>query len=217
MISTSRSAASSRSARQNVPSLTSSPAAAWPCSFHTIPESRNRPGPPRNRWSETPSSFMALASSVIRCGPRPSSLSAARCASSGTSTSPSSPSVQVTRVTWVPRAAYDAIVAPCPIVSSSGCACTSINRWSMHAMLGVTEVSLDPTRRVRQRQWKRRPDVTTLLVEPAVVLLDQVLEQRRRRLAEQHPRVVLVVVLTGEPLAGHLGDEPKLLHAVGGR
>ena len=44
---------------------------------------------------------------------------------SGTRTSPSSPSVQVTRVTLTPSAAYLAIVAPVPIVSSSGWACTS--------------------------------------------------------------------------------------------
>src|SRR5262244_1593504 len=39
--------------------------------------------------------------------------------------SPSSPSVQVTSVTRAPSAAYLAIVAPVPIDSSSGCACTS--------------------------------------------------------------------------------------------
>ena len=39
--------------------------------------------------------------------------------------SPSSPSVQVTSVTCAPSAAYRAIVAPVPIDSSSGCACTS--------------------------------------------------------------------------------------------
>src|SRR6185437_2263863 len=40
-------------------------------------------------------------------------------------TSPSSPSVQVTSVTRAPSAAYLAMVAPVPIDSSSGCACTS--------------------------------------------------------------------------------------------
>src|ERR1700754_1411926 len=43
-------------------------------------------------------------------------------------TSPSSPSVQVTSVTCAPSAAYLAIVAPVPIDSSSGCACTSSSR-----------------------------------------------------------------------------------------
>src|ERR1700757_476419 len=42
--------------------------------------------------------------------------------------SPSSPSVQVTSVTCAPSAAYLAIVAPVPIDSSSGCACTSSSR-----------------------------------------------------------------------------------------
>ena len=42
--------------------------------------------------------------------------------------SPCSPSVQVTSVTRAPSAAYLAIVAPVPIDSSSGCACTSSNR-----------------------------------------------------------------------------------------
>src|SRR5881296_1528774 len=44
--------------------------------------------------------------------------------------SPSSPSVQVTSVTCTPSAAYLAIVAPVPIDSSSGCACTSSSRLS---------------------------------------------------------------------------------------
>src|SRR5579859_7890185 len=39
--------------------------------------------------------------------------------------SPISPSVQVTSVTRAPSAAYLAMVAPVPIDSSSGCACTS--------------------------------------------------------------------------------------------
>ena len=76
----------------------------------------------------TPSASIAVASSPMRCWPSASSWSAARWASSGTRTSPSSPSVQVTRVTWAPSAAYCAIVAPLPIVSSSGCACTSSSR-----------------------------------------------------------------------------------------
>src|SRR5215469_13692067 len=44
---------------------------------------------------------------------------------SGGMISPTSPSVQVTSVTPAPSAAYLAIVAPVPIDSSSGCACTS--------------------------------------------------------------------------------------------
>jgi signal transduction histidine kinase/DNA-binding response OmpR family regulator len=85
-----------------------------------MPLSRQRPGPPRKRWSETRSASMAAASSPTRCCPRPSSRSAARCSSSGTSTSPSSPRVQVTSVTRTPSAAYLAMVAPVPMVSSSG-------------------------------------------------------------------------------------------------
>src|SRR5512142_202017 len=42
--------------------------------------------------------------------------------------SPSSPSVQVTSVTCAPSAEYLAIVAPVPIDSSSGWACTSSSR-----------------------------------------------------------------------------------------
>src|ERR1700683_3825242 len=42
--------------------------------------------------------------------------------------SPSSPRVQVTSVTRAPSAAYLAMVAPVPIDSSSGCACTSSRR-----------------------------------------------------------------------------------------
>src|SRR5215831_13065 len=61
----------------------------------------------------------------MRYSPSPPSASAARCASSGGMISPSSPSVQVTRVTPAPSAAYLAIVAPVPIDSSSGWACTS--------------------------------------------------------------------------------------------
>ncbi len=89
-----------------------------------MPESVHRPGPPRNRWSLIPSTAQAAASSPIRYSPRPPA-SAARWASSGGMTSPSSPSVQVTSVTPAPSAAYFAIVAPVPIDSSSGCACTS--------------------------------------------------------------------------------------------
>src|ERR1700753_2561612 len=42
--------------------------------------------------------------------------------------SPPSPSVHVTRVTCAPSAAYRAMVAPVPIDSSSGWACTSSSR-----------------------------------------------------------------------------------------
>ena len=52
----------------------------------------------------------------------------ARYESDGGMISPSSPSVQVTSVTCAPSAAYLAIVAPVPIDSSSGCACTSSSR-----------------------------------------------------------------------------------------
>src|SRR6266516_3890674 len=111
-------AASSTSARQKEPaqSLDGVP---------IIPESCHRPAPPRNRWSVTPSAAQASASSPIRCWPRPPSASQARCASSGGMISPSSPRVQVTSVTAAPSAAYFAIVAPVPIDSSSGWACTS--------------------------------------------------------------------------------------------
>ena len=48
----------------------------------------------------------------------------------GTRISPISPAVQVTSVTPRPSATYFAIVAPWPIDSSSGWACTSSRRWS---------------------------------------------------------------------------------------
>src|SRR3954463_13838346 len=67
---------------------------------------------------------MALSSSILRWSARVSSLSAAMCSISGTRISPISPPVQVTRVTPIPSATYFAIVAPCPMLSSSGCACT---------------------------------------------------------------------------------------------
>src|SRR5215218_1927136 len=89
-----------------------------------MPESRQRPGPPRNRMSETPSAAIAARSSQIRYPPSWSAWSAASWASSGTRTSPSSPSVQVSRVTDAPSATYRAIVAPLLIVSSSGWAWT---------------------------------------------------------------------------------------------
>src|SRR6266702_4518840 len=73
-----------------------------------MPESRHRPGPPRNRWSVTPSSA----------------------------------SVQVTSVTCAPSAAYLAIVAPVPIDSSSGCACTSSSRRPAIALSEVMVASL---------------------------------------------------------------------------
>ena len=93
-----------------------------------MPESRHRPAPPRNLWSVTPSSAQAAASSPMRYSPSRSSESAARWAIDGGMISPSSPSVQVTSVTRAPSAAYLAIVAPVPIDSSSGCACTTSNR-----------------------------------------------------------------------------------------
>src|ERR1035441_5255611 len=93
-----------------------------------MPESRHRPGPPRNLWSVTPSTSQAAASSPIRYSPSRSSFSAASCASDGGMISPSSPSVHVTSVTCTPSAAYFALVAPVPMDSSSGCACTSSNR-----------------------------------------------------------------------------------------
>ena len=74
---------------------------------------------------------MAAASSSRRCSPRASSLSEARCDSSGSSTSPSSPRVQVTSVTCAPSATYLAIVAPVPMHSSSGWACTRSRRRSI--------------------------------------------------------------------------------------
>src|ERR1017187_7410360 len=55
--------------------------------------------------------------------------------------SPSSPRVQVTRVTPAPSAAYLAIVAPVPMDSSSGWACTSStlrpSRWLMALSLAA--------------------------------------------------------------------------------
>src|SRR6266568_2499569 len=99
-----------------------------------MPESRHRPGPPRNLWSVTPSSAQAAASSPMRYSPSRSWDSAARCASDGGMISPCSPSVQVTSVTRAPSAAYLAIVAPVPIDSSSGCACTSSNRRPLTAV-----------------------------------------------------------------------------------
>ena len=58
-------------------------------------------------------------------------------------TSPSSPSVQVTSVTPAPSAAYLAIVAPVPIDSSSGWACTSSSLWPLSGAL-MAEPSGDP-------------------------------------------------------------------------
>src|SRR6185312_8790645 len=75
----------------------------------------------------------------MRQPPSWSAWSAASIASSGTSTSPSSPSVQVTSVTCAPSAAYLAIVAPVPMVSSSGWACTSNRLRSVmpHSVFGA--------------------------------------------------------------------------------
>src|SRR5579875_3583738 len=128
MTSSSAAAASSRPARQK---QRGSSLPAVPI----IPESRQRPGPPRNLWSVTPSAAQAAASSPARYSPSRSSSPAARCASDGGMTSPSSPRVQVTSVTRTPAAAYLAIVAPVPIDSSSGCACTSSSPRLMRASL----------------------------------------------------------------------------------
>ena len=121
MTSSSAAAAASTSARQKQrgSSLPSVP---------IMPESRHRPAPPRNRWSVTPSSAQAADSSPMRYSPSRAPSPSARYASDGGMTSPSSPSVQVTSVTCAPSAAYLAIVAPVPIDSSSGCACTSSSR-----------------------------------------------------------------------------------------
>src|ERR1700722_9786003 len=82
-------------------------------------------------------------------------------------TSPSSPSVQVTSVTPAPSAAYLAMVAPVPIDSSSGWACTSSNRrspgrWSMQrgyrqarqAVLAVSRAMTDTFPRQQARTKK---------------------------------------------------------------
>src|SRR4029450_7281150 len=71
---------------------------------------------------------MASFSSPTRCGPRSSFWSEARWARPSTSTSPSSPKVQVTKQTAVPSDTYFAIVTPLLIVSSSGCAWTNMSR-----------------------------------------------------------------------------------------
>src|SRR5512133_869579 len=71
---------------------------------------------------------MANFSSPTRCGPRSSFWSGARWARSSTSTSPSSPRVQVTKQTAAPSDTYLAIVTPLLIVSSSGCAWTNMSR-----------------------------------------------------------------------------------------
>ncbi|CAM5295034.1 hypothetical protein SBADM41S_02390 [Streptomyces badius] len=84
-----------------------------------------------------PSSRIAAASSPIRWAPSASSRSAVRRASEGGMTSPSSPSVHVTRVTWAPSAAYLAMVAPLLIDSSSGCACTSSRRRAGRSFMGI--------------------------------------------------------------------------------
>src|ERR1700722_9549999 len=121
MMRSSRPAAASTSARQKLSgaSLLGRP---------IIPESRNRPAPPRNRWSATPGAGRAASSSPIRSPPSPPPASWDRCARPGGMISPSSPSVQVTSVTCTPSAAYRAIVAPVSIDSSSGWACTTRRR-----------------------------------------------------------------------------------------
>ena len=90
--------------------------------------------PPPARAAEEPVVGDARAPASPRSARGPGSRRAGRprprpaAASAGTSTSPSSPSVQVTSVTWAPSAAYRAITAPVPMVSSSGWACTSSSR-----------------------------------------------------------------------------------------
>src|ERR671921_2097009 len=218
MISTSRSAASVRSAFQKVSSRTVGLGRAWPAGSHSIPESRNRPAPPRNRWSVTPSAFIASVSSVIRCWPRPSSRSAARCARSGTSTSPSSPRVQVTSVTPRPSATYFAIVAPLLIDSSSGWAWTSSSRWSCGRVTGPlyerpSSVLPDPTPGgAGQVDGRARGDRGVGDVVPSLVPLDEQLEDDLRRVAQHRPRVVLVVVLPGQRL-----PDDRCGEAVGGQ
>src|SRR3712207_6426327 len=164
---------------------------------------------------------MASASSPRRCSPRPPSRSAARCASSGTSTSPISPAVQVTSVTPRPSATYRAIVAPWPIDSSSGCAWTRRRRWAgtgtgvgtggwsgMAALLGA----LGATRLRRQVEGRGRGGTRDgggmFRVQPAVELLGEQLRGDLGRVAEHRPRVVLVVVLAGEALAPDLRVVP---------
>ncbi len=95
---------------------------------------------------------IAALSSPSRCEPRSSVCSAARWARSATRTSPSSPSVQVTSVTAAPSATYLAMVAPLPIVSSSGCACTTMSRRSGSSLglgqsHGPTLCGMSPTAR----------------------------------------------------------------------
>src|SRR5512145_1817761 len=154
---------------------------------------------------------MASASSPTRCCPRESSRCDARCSRSGTRTSPSSPSVHVTSVTWVPRATYFAMVAPWLMLSSSGCACTSNIRCSMRASLVVGEVALDPARGVRQlerRGYGGRGG--RVVVQPPVVCLHEYLEHELRGVRGDRPGVVLVVVLAREPVTRDRRLEPVL-------
>src|SRR5499427_5376695 len=136
-------AASATSACQKQPgaSLSGRPA---------MPESRHRPGPPRKRWSLTLRAVHAAASSARRYSPSRSPPPSARWASSAGMISPSSPSVQVTRVTGTPSAAYLAIVAPVPIDSSSGWAWTSSNPPGGR-IVGMTETF--PRQQARTRQF----------------------------------------------------------------
>src|SRR5262245_19492756 len=75
-----------------------------------------------------PSAAQAARSSPTRYPPSWSACPTARPRSDSGMTSPSSPRVQVTSVTWTPAAAYRAIVPPVHRLSSSGCACTSSSR-----------------------------------------------------------------------------------------
>src|SRR3954454_5065104 len=177
-----------------------------------MPVSRYLPAPPRNRWSVTPSSFIALVISLLRCWPRPSCLSEARCASSGTRISPSSPRVQVTSVTEAPAATYFAIVAPWPMVSSSGCACTSISRWSMRVRL-VRAAQQQLADLCDERDVRRQPGDRVELVgtQPHHGV---VLEGRRlagHQLGAQHlQRVAVADLLVPGEGAGHAHHAAEL-------
>ena len=79
-----------------------------------------------------------LADAVLAEACRPGRRRGAR--ARGRGSRPPRRAVQVTSVTWAPSATYFAIVAPLPIVSSSGWACTSSSRRS--AVGEVTKPSL---------------------------------------------------------------------------
>ena len=124
MIFTSSFEASSRSACQNTSSRSFAGVPIIPLSRHFLL------GAPKNLKSFIPNSSIASFNSISRCSPSLSSLSLAKFASSFTKTSPSSPRVQVTKVTCAPNAAYLAIVTPLLMVSSSGWAWTNNNLFA---------------------------------------------------------------------------------------